>query len=253
MRKYILLFFAVLQLSARAQHVNIRCLVLDAATHDTMKNVPMAFAYFRYNAKTKASESDTLKSSTDKNGLVTFSLHSAPPFLIGQFKLLTTGSRYRHDSYFIALADTARLIRYYLFPPNSPDYLVNFYFRKNSATPVDTSLFYQWDLHRLHATSPTIIIRGFYSPGEDKQLAKKRADAVLQGFTRRGANPQAFVIELSPTNELTVSRDEHILDDSAESFFSKGTVVNKAYIATLKGKRKVAACQLMQSVQLARY
>jgi len=253
MKKSFLIFFIALYAAANAQHMSFRVVTLDGETHDTVKGVNMIFAYYTYNAKTKISANDTLRDSSDSKGFARFSKQVQPPFLAGHLIVQTSDPHYRSDKYPLRLADTARTIVYYLYAPGYTDYFQDFYFPPNSSVVSDTNLFYQWELNMLHGTTPLIAIKAYYAPGENPKLAQQRAEAVLQGFVKRGASARAFVIQPVAINEFTLNHGEYALGDSKDSFFAKGTLINKKFIATLKGKRKEAAMQMMRTVRLSRY
>lgn len=252
-KRHICILFLLLHTLGYSQHFTVSCRVQDVTTGEPVKNVAMRLRYYCYNAKTKTEAYDTLKSTTDANGLVSFATSTKPPLLVGRFFLETADPKYRRDSYPLGLIDSARTIRYYLYAAGATDYFQDFYFAPNSSAPTDTNLFYQWKLNILQTVNPTIVIKAYYAPGEDKKLAQQRAEAVLKGFVGRGANARSFIIEPQKINEFKLSRDEHVNGQSPEGFFAKGTLMNEAYIKTLKGKRKEAACQLMRTVQLSRY
>ncbi len=131
------------------------------------------------------------------------------------------------------------------------DLFQEFYFERNSAMVTDTTKFYWWDLIGNIHPSLTIELTGYYAPGETKDIAYKRAQAVYDGFMQRGAKPGEFTLNVAayPDFQLPLKYSDTI--NGTEQFFKKGQIMYPDYIKTLSGDRKLAAEKVLMAVRLA--
>ncbi len=243
MKIKLIFFFLFYVFVSQAQNLVFKCILLDQETHEPVAGVQMKLVCKNYTKKSIIC--DTLATVSDDKGLFQFS--AKPSY---RFELLTTDKKYRLQGNYISITDTSHLITYYLNAPGFTDYYPDFFFNENASIPQDTSMFYYWDLNTRQDVSSKIMLTGFYAPGENKKIAFQRAKAVYDGFVKRGANPNAFVINGEAFNETTLYHGQYVFISGEDNFFKKGAIINTKYIQTLKGSRKEAAKQLLRAVRL---
>lgn len=209
---------------------------LDNETHDTVPNVRLELS--------SRPERDTINFTSNEHGYFSLTINNSEEYF-----LVATEKKYRHLAKWLRTKDTIQPVIYYLYEPAISSYFPEFTFEQNSSISTDTTFFYAFDLNK-YSLDPKIIIVGYYSPDEKPELGLKRAKHIYNGFINRCADPTRFIIDTKPQTEAKMNYGHHVYINDVEYFFKKGLVIDKKYIDTLTGDKKLAAKKLLQTVRL---